>query len=66
MKLLPQVPKNVTDQIMLCLVLILFGCASTMISLVIQEKPIPPDFKDFSEGLAIGVFSGLSINKLTK
>jgi hypothetical protein len=66
MKLIPQLPENVTDQIMLCFVLILFGCASTMISLVVQEKPIPPDFKDFAQHIATGVFAGLSINKLTK
>ncbi len=66
MKLTPQLPTTVADQIMLCLALTLFSCTITMISLVIQEKPIPPDFKEFSERIAIGVLGGFGFNKLTK
>jgi hypothetical protein len=66
MKLIPKVPKTVADQIMLIAVLILFGCSSTMISLVLQEKPIPPEFKDFAERIALIVATGLGINELTK
>jgi hypothetical protein len=66
MKLLPEVPQTVADQTMLCITLILFGCTMTMISLVLQEKPIPPDFKEFSQYIATGVFAGFGFNRLTK
>jgi len=66
MKLIPKLPKNTTDQIMLVLSLILFGCTSTMISLVVQEKPIPSDFKDFAQHIATGIFAGLTFNEITK
>jgi len=61
-----KLPKTVTDQIMLCITLILFGCASAMISLAVQQKPIPPDFKEFAQHIATGVFAALSVNELSK
>lgn len=61
-----KLPKTVIDQIMLCIVLVFLGCSSAMISLVIQQKPIPPDFKEFTENLGIGVISALSVNELSK
>lgn len=63
---LPKIPQTIADQTLLCVVLILFGCTSTMISLVLQEKPIPPDFKEFAQYIATGLFAGLSFNKLTE
>jgi hypothetical protein len=66
MKLVPEIPQTVADQTMLCLALILFSCTITMISLVIQQKPIPPDFKEFAQYIATGVFAGFGFNRLTK
>ncbi len=61
-----KLPKTVTDQIMLCLTLTLFGCTSAMISLAVQEKPIPPDLKEFAQHMATGIFAGLGLNELSR
>lgn len=63
---LPEIPETVPHQILLIMALILFGCSSTMISLVLQEKPIPSDFKEFAQDIATGVFAGVSFNMITK
>jgi hypothetical protein len=60
-----KMPESVADQIMLIFALTVFGCTSTMVSLALQGKPIPADFKDFTEKLAFGVLGGYSFNKLT-
>jgi hypothetical protein len=66
MKLMPKLPKTVADQIILIVTLMLFGCTSTMISLVVQGKPIPPEFIDFAKDIGLIVATGVGINELTK
>ena len=66
MKLLPKLPETVTDQVMLCFVLILFGFSCAIIRLGMQQKPIPVEFKEISTHIATGVFAALTFKKISE
>lgn len=62
---IPKAPETITDQIFLCLTLTLFGLSAGMLSLALQEKPIPQAIENTAKDLAIGIFAGISVKKLT-
>lgn len=62
---LPKVPETVTDQIVLIFALSLFGITIGMVSLALQEKPIPRELQETAKEIAIGTFAVITAKKLT-
>jgi|GEM_PF-2482150 len=62
---IPKLPETVTDQVVLCLALSLLGMTAGMVTLALQEKPIPQELQETTKEIAIGTFAVITAKKLT-
>lgn len=60
-----KLPETVTDQIVLIFALSLFSMTTAMVSLALQQKPIPKELPETTKELAIGTFAVITAKKLT-
>jgi len=61
----PKFPETVTDQVVLIFALSLFGMTTGMLSLALQQKPIPRELQETIKEIAIGTFAVITAKKLT-